>query len=149
MVNRWMTHDFPRLVLDANIMVSALIGRSFPLLVRLLEEGVLLFAPTQQLAEARHVLGKLRDLPQDWIDAQMGLLLEVVIPLHPALLDKHEAKAVSRLHPRGRPDWPILAACYETKGAAWSHDRDLFGSGVPVWSSRVLGRQIDFALPSA
>jgi hypothetical protein len=136
-----MTTDFPRLVLDANIMVSALLGRSFPILVALLERGVAMFAPLQQLAETRTVLER-RNLPAEWIDAQMHRLSEVVIPLHPALLDKHRAKALSRLGARGEPDWPVLAGCYETAGAAWSHDRDLFGSGTAIWSTKVLMRQL-------
>lgn len=125
-------------------MVSALLGRSFPFLLRLVEERVLLFAPVPQLAETRHRLAELSGLPADWVDAQMAQLHELVEPLHPVLLEKHEMRARSRLGERGQPDWPVLAACYETKGAAWSHDKDLFGSGAPVWSTRVLMRQLDF-----
>ncbi|WP_066549351.1 MULTISPECIES: PIN domain-containing protein [unclassified Sphingomonas] len=139
--------DFPRLVLDANIMISALIGRSFPLLINLVENEVLLFAAAHQLAETRHRVSALSKMPGDWVDAQMRRLNEVVIALHPALLDKHREVATSRLGPRGEPDWPILAACYETRGAAWSHDKDLFGSGVAVWSTRVLLRQIGLEFP--
>lgn len=140
-----MTNDYPRLVLDANIMISALVGRSFPILLNLFERGVLLFAPLPQLAETRRKIGDIAALPHGWVDEQMERLAAVVIPLHPVLLEKHETIARSRLAVRGQPDWPILAGCYEVRGAAWSHDKDLFGSGVAVWSTSILVRQIDFA----
>lgn len=140
-----MTNDFPRLILDANIMVSALLGRSFPFLLRLFEAGVQLFAPVQQLVETRHVLMRRPGLTASWVDGQMARLHALVMPLHPALLDDHEAKARSRLGARGQADWPVLAATYATGGAAWSHDRDLFGTGAPVWSTKVLVGQMDAA----
>lgn len=140
MANLSMQTDFPRLVLDANIMISALLGRSFPFLLELFEDGVRLFAPVQQLAETRHKLGQRPGIPSAWADAQMGRLNAIVVPLHPALLDKYEDKARSRLGQRGQPDWPVLAATYATKAAAWSHDKDLFGSGAAVWSTKVLAR---------
>lgn len=138
-----MTNDVPRLVLDANIMISALLGRSFPILAGLFEAGVHLLAPVQQLAETRHKLGQRPELDPAWIDAQMQQLIEIVMPLHPALLEPFEAQARARLHARGQPDWPVLAATYATNGAAWTHDKDFFGSGASVWSTRVLVREME------
>ena len=145
MESRLAPNDFPRLVLDANIMVSALLGKSFPFLLDLFDMGVLLLAPVQQLAETRKKLGERPGLAQSWIDGQMDRLIALVMPLHPALLDKHEAKARSRLGKRGQPDWPVLAASYEANAAVWSHGKDFFGSGAPVWSTRVLRKQLEAA----
>ncbi len=140
--------DFPRLVLDANVMVSALVGTSFPVLLRLFESGVVLMAPVQQLAETRHTMLEKMRLSSDWVDGQMDRLNTVVIPIHPALLEQHRERAQRRLHARGQPDWPVLAATYATRAAAWSHDKDLFGTGAAVWSTKVLRREADL-LPSA
>jgi predicted nucleic acid-binding protein len=137
--------DIPRLILDANIMVSALAGRSFPLLLALFEKGVLLLAPVQQLAETRKTLFEKFDVSEKWVDLQMKQLDAVVMPLHPALFDKHESAAKIRLHQRGQPDWPVLAASMETASAVWSHDKDFFGSGVAVWSTTVLRKQLETA----
>jgi predicted nucleic acid-binding protein len=145
MVNRWKMRDIPRLVLDANIMVSALAGRSFPLLLALFEKGVLLLSPAHQLAETRKTLSEKFDVTENWVDLQMERLNTVVMPLHPALFDKHEEVAKSRLHQRGQPDWPVLAASMETASAVWSHDKDFFGSGVAVWSTTVLRKQLEMA----
>lgn len=55
------------------------------------------------------------------------------------LADEYEharAAAADRLDQGGRSDWPALAAALAMDGAIWSDDRDFFGVGVPVWSSR-------------
>lgn len=132
--------ELSRLVLDANIMVSALLGRSFPLLLKLFEQGVELFAPVHQLAETRKILKNRPDLQAEWIDAQMERLIALVRPLHPALMQPYEVSARARLHERGQPDWPVLAAAMATDGAVWSHDKDFFGSGAAVWSTWVIRR---------
>jgi predicted nucleic acid-binding protein len=137
-----MTREIPRLVLDANIMVSALLGRSLPLLASLFDNGVRLLAPVQQLAETRNVLTRKSFLSESEIAVLMDSLLRFVMPLHPFLLDKHEDKARARLHERGQPDWPVLAASMETKSAIWSHDKDFFGSGASVWSTSILRKQL-------
>lgn len=144
MESRLPSDDFPRLVLDANIMVSALLGTSFPFLLALYETGVDLMAPVQQIAETRHKLSQRPGLSSDWVDGQMASLAAVVRPIHPALLAEHAGKARSRLGPRGEPDWPVLAATYAAGAAAWSHDKDLFGSGAPVWSTRILMREMNY-----
>lgn len=144
MESRLPSEDFPRLVLDANIMISALLGTSFPFLLALYEAGVDLMAPVQQIAETRHKLSQRPALSATWIDEQMVSLATVVRPLHPALLEEHAVKARSRLGPRGEPDWPVLAATYAAGAAAWSHDKDLFGSGAAVWSTRILMREMNY-----
>lgn len=137
-------HDFPRLILDANIMLSALLGRSFPLLLQMVERGIHLFAPEPQLAEVRKELGR-RPVSADWISAQLAKLETVVIRLPAEFFEAHEDKARSRLDERGQPDWPVVAASFETAAGIWSHDKDFFGSGTPVWSMRVLRRQMELA----
>ena len=104
-----------------------------------------MIAPVHQIAETRGILAKRPSLSEEWINTRMRDLLAIVEPIHPALLEKHEAKARSRLHARGQPDWPVLAASYETGAGVWSHDKDLFGSGAPVWSTNVLRKQISDA----
>lgn len=47
-----------------------------------------------------------------------------------------ETHARRRLHERAQSDWSVLAAALAAEGGIWSHDRDFFGVGVPVWSSR-------------
>src|SRR5258706_5311027 len=113
--------EFPRLVLDANIMLSALLGRGFPMLVQMVEQGIHLFAPDPQLAEVRKTLAEHPKTSEDWVSAQLARLETVIIPLPQEFFVAHEARARSRLGERGQPDWPVVAASFETAAAIWSH----------------------------
>lgn len=137
--------DFPRLILDANIMLSALLGKSFPLLLRMVERGIHLFAPDQQLAEVRKQLERRPKASAEWVSAQFARIETIVISLPAEYFEAHEDRARSRLGERGQPDWPVVAASFETAAGIWSHDKDFFGSGVAVWSMRVLRRQMELA----
>lgn len=120
------------LVVDANIMTSSLMGTTLPLLADQAARGIILAAPLPQLAETRHVLGRLAVAN---VDERMDALLEIVEPVDPMLFEDFELRARERLRERGQPDWPVLAAAMALGGAIWSHDRDFFGVGVPVWSN--------------
>ena len=133
-----MRRDPARLIIDANILVSALLGKSFPLLLALYEAGVRLFAPVQQLAETRATLTRVSEVTDAWADAQMERLLVLLLPLHPALVAPEEERARPRLGPRGQSDWPVLAAALALDAGIWSNDRDFFGVGVPVWSTHTI-----------
>lgn len=121
------------LVVDANIMVSALMGRTLPLLADQAARGVVLTAPLPQLAETRNTLNRRKTAD---IDARMAALLEIVHPLEPIVFEGLESEARARLEPHGQPDWPVLAAAMALGGGIWSHDKDFLGVGVPVWSNR-------------
>jgi predicted nucleic acid-binding protein len=79
-----------------------------------------------------HKLGFTRADAEEVLDAAM----DSVALLAPEFYAAKEAEARQRLHEGGQSDWPILAAALAGGGAIWSHDRDFFGVGVPVWSSR-------------
>lgn len=121
------------LIVDANIMASALMGATLPLLAEQAARGIILVAPVPQLAETRKALGR-RSV--SGADARMEALLEIVQPIEPIAFAAFEAKARERLEPHGQPDWPVLAAAMALGGAIWSHDKDFLGVGVPVWSNR-------------
>ena len=121
------------LVVDANVMVSALIGRSLPLLADQAARGTILAAPLPQLAETRKVLRRYGTVD---VDERMETLLDIVQPLEPVVFGMFEAQARERLEPHGQPDWPVLAAAMALGADIWSHDKDFLGVGVPVWSNR-------------
>lgn len=121
------------LVVDANIMASALMGTTLPLLAAQAARGIVLAAPLPQLEETRAVLRR-RGAPDP--EGRMAALLEIVEPLDPILFEAFEGQARERLEAHGQPDWPVLAAAMALGGAIWSHDKDFLGVGVPVWSNR-------------
>lgn len=125
------------IVLDANILVSAVLGREAPrVLAAAHARGVTLAVTEPQILEAAAVLvGKL-GLTQ--AEARRGLeaVTSLVTPLGLEFCVAMEAPARRRLHERAQGDWPVLAAALASEGGIWTHDRDFFGVGVPVWSSR-------------
>jgi len=121
------------LIVDANIMASALMGTTLPLLAGQAARGLVLAAPLPQLAETRKVLHR-RDATD--VDARMEALMEIIQPIEPMAFEAFEAQARERLEAHGQPDWPVLAAAMALDGAIWSHDKDFLGVGVPVWSNR-------------
>ena len=125
------------IVADANILLSAVLGvRTLYQLDYILDRGVDVSIPAPQIAEARRVLiEKLTPTPGDveGVLAQLGQRLRL---LEPSTFAAAEVDARARLHERAQSDWPVLAAALTFDAAIWSNDRDFFGVGVPVWSTR-------------
>lgn len=122
----------PTVIVDANVMISAIRGRSLPLLAGL-SERVPVVAPLPQFAETRHVLARQGHGDADRRTREMQ---EIVAPLPITAYAHMEDKARERLHPRGQSDWPLLAAAMALGGHIWSRDKDLQGAGVPIWFAR-------------
>lgn len=120
------------IVIDANIMASALMGTSLPLLVETASR-VPVVAPIAQFAETRRVLER-REQPE--VDQRMAELAAIVEPLEADAFDHCEQRARERLHARGQSDWPVLAAALALEADIWSRDPDFFGTGVAIWSTR-------------
>jgi predicted nucleic acid-binding protein len=125
------------IIVDANILVAAVLGEQVPrVLQQARSRGLALAAPEPQIVEAARVLIEKIGLNEN--EARMGLeaIARLVVPLAPEFWAHHEKRARQRLHARAQPDWPVLAAALSSGGGVWSHDRDFFGTGVAVWSSR-------------
>ncbi|MBP6011133.1 MAG: nucleotide-binding protein [Alphaproteobacteria bacterium] len=125
------------IVLDANILVAAVLGRQVPrVLTAAHARGVALAVTEVQILEAAQVLIDKIGLTE--AEARKGLeaVTALVMPLSQEFCAAMKAPARRRLHERAQSDWPVLAAALAAEGAIWSHDRDFFGVGVPVWSSR-------------
>ena len=120
------------IVVDANIMVSALMGRSLPLIAALAERAAVV-TPAPQLAETRRILMR-RELPA--IDQRMADIMEIVEALPIFAYVHYEEQARERLHERGQSDWPVLASALALKAEIWSRDADLMGTGAAIWFTR-------------
>ena len=123
-------------------MVSACIGESYPLLVELFAAGVELMAAVHQWAETRDVLINKLGHDEEWVDAQIERLINVVRPIHPAVIEPHRDRALSRLPGRAARDWPVLAGSYAVKAGTWSHDKHLWGTGAAIWFTRTLRHEM-------
>ncbi|NOT40474.1 MAG: hypothetical protein HOP13_08280, partial [Alphaproteobacteria bacterium] len=120
-----------------NILVAAVLGRQVPrVLAAAQARGVALAVTESQILEAARVLTGKIGLTET--EARRGLeaVTSLVTPLAVEFCAAMEGQARRRLHERAQSDWPVLAAALAAGGGIWSHDRDFFGVGVPVWSSR-------------
>ena len=124
-----------KLIVDANVMVSAILGRSFPVLFETFRREISLMAPVQQLAETRAVLiHKLGD--DQVVDDRINDLLTLIEPVTIERFATAETTAKQRLPDAATRDWPVLAAAITLDADILSNDRDFFGVGVAVWSIR-------------
>ena len=125
------------IVIDSNVLISTIIGvRASDQFERILRGGAEVAVPTAQAAEVRQVLVTKFNFSPDYADALVNKITDRVRLLEPASYQTAEGQARARLHDRAQPDWPVLAAAIVFDAAIWSNDRDFFGVGVPVWSTR-------------
>jgi predicted nucleic acid-binding protein len=127
--------DCRALVVDANILISAVLGRRVRHLIETYS-NVALFLPRSALEEARRNLPglavKRKDDPQNALDMLDSLASGMeLIRVETAHL-RAEAK---RRMKRDPSDWPILAVALEVGCPIWTDDRDFFGCGVATWTT--------------
>lgn len=123
------------MIVDANVMVSAVLGRSLPLLAKVRTSGIELRTPVHQIAEAFSVVRRKRAFDGGGIQLNLHALSTIIDELEPETYVPLEQVARARLGKRGQPDWPVLAAALALDDSIWSNDRDFFGVGVRVWST--------------
>lgn len=144
-----------RLVVDTNILVGDLLratGRE-----RIADERLELFIPEEQLEEAtveiprrvaafarRHELTDAAST--ELVDALMAAIAENVVVVDEAVYAGYETEARAR-SVRDPDDWPLVACALALDGAVWTHDEDLFGTGVATWTSTTLQSWLDRSPP--
>lgn len=127
-----------KLTIDANVIVAAVAGRSRDLLDAALSASTSVVIPAVQAREARRVLIDRIGLAEALVDRALEQIFAEVVVVSPAVIAGNERRARSRLHAAGQSDWPVVAAALATDTAIWSNDRDFFGVGVAVWSTRTI-----------
>lgn len=127
-----------RIVVDANIVLSAILGSAIRI-ERAFERGLELMIPDAQLFEAVKVLTRKLGVELEAAKRSVTKVAERMTVIETESLSFSESDARGRLGARGQPDWPVLAAAMVLDGHIWSNDRDFFGAGVPVWSTRNIG----------
>lgn len=126
------------LVLDANILIRAVLG---PRVRRILEShagSISFFIPETAYAEAGEHLAALvikrGDDPAIALRSLRSLAaLGTIVSLD--LYADHEVEARKRLAARDPEDWPILAVALALSCPIWTEDTDFFGCGVATWTT--------------
>jgi len=126
------------LVVDANILVRAVLGKRVRGLIETHCEEVSFFVPEAAYAEAEEHLPALvvkqGGDPEKAI-AFLRALSQLVKLIGSDVYNKFEAEARERLGQRDPNDWPILASAMALGCPIWTEDTDFFGCGVATWTS--------------
>jgi predicted nucleic acid-binding protein len=130
----------PRIVLDANILIRAVLGRRVKKIITEHAEHAEFFAPELAYAEAERHLPEIltKHSRADQIDealVYLGRLRAVVLPVPDEVYESQRAAALSRIESRDPDDWPVLAAALVIECPIWTEDQDFFGTGVPTWTT--------------
>jgi len=127
------------IVLDANILIRAVLGKRVGLL---LEEyagyGIRFYAPESAYREAEEYLPSLLRKKGDsdtGVAAALRNLQRFVEPIDGSSYEGFAGEAKHRLRGRDEEDWPVLAAALALACPIWTEDTDFFGIGVAVWNT--------------
>ncbi len=128
------------LVVDANILIRAVLGRQvWELIENYAGQGVRFFAPADAFQDAERYLPELlmkRGRPADEAAKFLDYLHQSVEVIPYEAYYPFEEAARERLRGRDEDDWPVLAAALALGCDVWSEDADFFGTGIPVWTTR-------------
>ena len=126
------------IVLDANILVRAVLGSRVRNIILANAATVKLFAPDVAYSDARKYLPSI--LAKRGVDGDAALLvvdqLELVVQrIDLDLYAGMQQQALARIGARDANDWPVLACAMAIGCPVWTEDTDFFGTGVPIWTT--------------
>ena len=125
-------------ILDANILIRAVLGKRVREILEMHSARVRFFAPDTAFAEAReHLPGILLKRGVD-PEAALAVLAELAILIgciDGEIYGPFETAARQRLQKRDEEDWPVLATALALECPIWTEDADFFGAGVATWTT--------------
>ena len=126
------------IVLDANILIRAVLGQRVRELIRAHASTVKFFAPDVAYADARKYLPAL--LEKRGVDPSAALLVldaleRIVHPMDMEVYAGMRQPALRRIEMRDADDWPVLACAMVLGCPVWTEDADFFGTGVATWTT--------------
>ena len=126
------------LVVDANILVRAVLGRRVREVIETYADKVSFFVPEVAYADAEEHLPALvvkRGGDPGKALTFLRSLHGIVELIGCEVYGDYERDARERLGERDPEDWPILAAALAIGCPIWTEDTDFFGCGVPTWTT--------------
>jgi predicted nucleic acid-binding protein len=126
------------IILDANILIRAVLGKRVRELIFENTATVKFFAPDVAYADARRYLPAL--LKKRGVDSSAAMLVldrleGVVQSIDAELYAGMQQQALQRIAVRDADDWPVLACAMTLGCPVWTEDADFFGTGVATWTS--------------
>lgn len=125
-------------MVDANILVRAVLGRRARELIEMFAGEVSFFGPESAYAEVEEHLAALvikRGGDPEKALALLRSLGRLVDLIGSEVYGEFEAEARERLGRRDPEDWRILASALALGCPIWTEDTDFFGCGIATWTS--------------
>ena len=126
------------LVLDANILLRAVLGTRVRELLEAFEDKAEFYTPDVCVQDARAYIPRLckqRGLGSALAISVLEQVLQIVDQVDKSLYERFEKQARERIKQRDPDDWPVVASALLLDLPIWTEDRDFFGSGLPTWTS--------------
>jgi predicted nucleic acid-binding protein len=127
------------IVLDANILIRAVLGRRVRQIIETYSgQSVRFYSPDVAFDDAGKYLPRLlkkRGVSLSDLPAAFKYLRKVIEPVDRKLYGAFEEEARQRLRGRDETDWPVLATALGLACGVWTEDKDFFGTGVAVWTT--------------
>jgi predicted nucleic acid-binding protein len=128
----------PILVLDANILIRAVLGNKVKQLLIAHNDVVDFFTPDVCVEDAEKYLPMVFEKrgispePALAVLAELKPLLQIV---DKNIYQEHAVEAQQRIKKRDIHDWPVVATALTLNSPVWTEDQDFFGSGLSVWTT--------------
>jgi predicted nucleic acid-binding protein len=126
------------LVLDANILLRAVLGVRVRSLIETYSGDVPMFVPAHCVSEVREYLPSLC-AKRNWDTAPsldlLDALLILVRVVESGFYADFEEQAKKRIGSRDINDWPVVALALSLDASIWTEDADFFGSGLATWTT--------------
>jgi predicted nucleic acid-binding protein len=130
-----------RLVVDANILIRAVLGPRARNIILDNAARTAFFAPEVAYDDARKYLPALMakrgatPVAAAQLLAVLDAFESVVLAVAEGSYEVARPNAEARLEGRDVDDWPILATAMVLDCPIWTEDQDFFGTGVPTWTT--------------
>lgn len=126
------------LVLDANILIRAVLGNKVRDLLITNRETIDFFTADVCWADAEKYLPMLfekRKLPSNPALTLLSNLKNIIQVADEEIYKEHNKEAQKRMKGRDIEDWPIAATALALDCPIWTEDKDFFGSGFATWTT--------------
>jgi len=126
------------IVLDANIVIRAILGERVRNLIIQHYQAVDFLVPDVCLVDARKYIPqifekrKISTEPAIELLEKFGTILNTV---DHEIYQRYSKEAKERIKDRDLNDWPIIATALTFDAPIWTEDKDFFGAGMPTWTT--------------
>lgn len=126
------------LVLDANILVRAVLSMKVRTLLERSFSNIRFFTPDVCFDDAEKYLPLIfekRKLPAESALEVLTGISRIVQTVEADIYGDYREEALQRIAIRDPDDWPIVATALALNCPIWTEDSDFFGSGIATWTT--------------